>query len=128
MLPEPNEYAAPDERDHEIFAATVPEDHYLRRVKAVINFERARDELATCYSAALGRPAKEPILLLKLEFLQFHYNLSDRRVMRRAKSDMAFRYFLDLSLHSELPHPTSLTHFRERLGGDKHQAVFEDIV
>jgi hypothetical protein len=41
---------------------------------------------------------------------------------------MAFRYFLDLSLHSELPHPTSLTHFRERLGGDKHQAVFEDIV
>jgi transposase len=128
MLPEPNDYLAPDERDEEIFAATVPQNHYLRRVKAVIDFERSRDDLATCYCLALGRPAKEPILLLKLEFLQFHYNLSDRRVIDQARCNMAFRYFLDLSLHSGLPHPTSLSHFRERLGVDKHQAVFEDIV
>jgi transposase len=128
MLPEPTEYLAPDERDQEIFAATVHENHYLRRVKAVIDFERSRDQLAACYCAALGRPAKEPILLLKLEFLQFHYNLSDRRVIEQARCNMAFRYFLDLSLRSALPHPTSLTNFRNRLGVDKHRAVFEDIV
>ncbi len=128
MLPEPTEYFAPDERDLEIFAATVPEHHYLRRVKVVIDFERSRDELAACYSAALGRPATEPILLLKLEFLQFHYNLSDRQVIDQVCVNMAFRYFLDLSLRSKLPHPTLLTHFRNRLGVDKHQAVFEDLV
>src|SRR5690349_15098684 len=124
MLPEPTEYLAPDERDQEIFAATVHENHYLRRVKAVIDLERSRDQLAACYCAALGRPAKEPILLLKLEFLQFHYHLSDRRVIEQARCNMAFRYFLDLSLRSALPHPTSLPNFRNRLGVDKHRAVF----
>jgi transposase len=128
MLPEATEYALPDERDLEIFAATVPDNHYLRRVKAVINFERVRDDLATRYCAALGRPATEPILLLKLEFLQFHYNLSDRQVVEQARVNMAFRYFLDLSLRSPLPHHTLLTKFRNRLGVDKHQAVFEDLV
>jgi transposase len=128
MLPQPTRYLAPDERDCEIFGATVRENHYLRHVKAVIDFERVRDELASCYCAALGRPAQEPILLLKLEFLQFHYGLSDRRVVEQAHCNMAFRYFLDLSLHSPLPHPTSLTYFRNRLGVAKHQAVFESIV
>jgi hypothetical protein len=39
-------YVAADERDQEIFQATVREDHYLRRVKAVIDFERFRSLLA----------------------------------------------------------------------------------
>jgi transposase len=121
-------YQGPDERDQEIFQATVPEDHYLRQVKAIIDFEACRDELAGCYCPTYGRPAMEPLLLLKLEFLQFHYNLSDRRVVYQARSDMAMRYFLDLSLHSPLPHHTLLTKFRDRLGPDKHQKVFHAIV
>jgi transposase len=128
MLPAPTDYPEPDERDHEIFAATVAPDHYLRRVKEVIDFSRCRETFADCYSTGLGRPAKEPILLLKLEFLQFQYNLSDREVIRRARQDMAFRYFLDLSLKSRLPHPTVLTKFRDRLGVEKHQELFDDIV
>jgi transposase len=122
------DYLVPDERDQEIFAATVPEHHYLRQVKAVIDFERCRDHFAECYSMELGRPAREPILLLKLEFLQFHYNLSDRQVIDQSGFNMAFRYFLDLSLRSKLPHFTLLTKFRNRLGPDKHQKVFENIV
>ena len=63
----PTDYVPADERDLEIFAATVPDDHYLRKVKSLISFERCRDELLSTYCTALGRPAKEPILLLKLE-------------------------------------------------------------
>lgn len=121
-------YIPPDERDREIFEAIVPADHYLRRVKEVIDFERCRDDLAACYSVALGRPALEPVLLLKLEYLAFHYGLSDRRLMKQAQVNMAFRYFLDLSLRSPLPHHTLMTKFRERLGAGKHQHVFDDIV
>jgi transposase len=128
MLSTTIEYPPPDERDLEIFEATVPPHHYLRQVKAVIDFERCRAEFAACYSQALGRPAREPILLLKLEFLQFHYNLSDRQVIEQAQYNMAYRYFLGLSLASTLPHHTLLTKFRDRLGVDKHQRVFEDIV
>jgi hypothetical protein len=68
------------------------------------------------------------LLLLKLEFLQYHYNHSDRQVIEHARSHMAYRYFLDLSLHSPLPHPSLLTYFRQRLGPPRHQQVFDALV
>jgi transposase len=121
-------YRAADERDQEIFAATVRADHYLRRVKAVIDFERFRSLLAATYSPDHGRPAIEPLLLLKLEFLQYQYNHSDRQVIEQARCNMAYRYFLDLSLHSPLPHHTLLTYFRQRLGVERHQQIFDALV
>lgn len=128
MLPPQPTYHPANERDQEIFQATVAEDHYLRRVKQAIDWERLRPLLADCYSDEHGRPAIEPLLLLKLEFLQYHYNHSDRQVIEHARSDMAYRYFLDLSLHSPLPHHTLLTYFRQRLGPQRHQQVFDAVV
>jgi transposase len=128
MLPASSSYIVSDGEDQVLFEALVPADHYLRRVLAVIDFERFREEVARCYSANQGRPAIEPVLLLKLEFLEYQYNLSDRQVVDQARYNMAFRYFLGLSLHSSLPHHTLLTVFRERLGVERHQKLFEAIV
>ena len=121
-------YSPPDERDQEIFQATVPDGHYLRKVKEVIDFERFRPILTDVYCLDQGRPAIEPLLLLKLEFLQYQYNHSDRQVIEHARSNMAYRCFLDLSLHSSLPHHTLLTYFRQRLGMERHQQVFDAVV
>ncbi len=128
MLPSETSYPPPDERDQEIFEATVPEDHYLRRVKDLVDFERFRPILAEAYCNDQGRPAIEPLLLLKLEFLQYQYNFSDRDVMTHSCSNMAYRYFLNLSLHSSLPHHTLLTYFRRRLGTKRHQQIFDAMV
>lgn len=128
MLPAQPTYLPPDARDDEIFQATVSEDHYLRRVKAVIDFERYRHLMADTYSPDLGRPAIEPVLLLKLEFLQYQYNLSDRQVIEQTRPNMAYRYFLGLSLRSPLPHPSLLTYFRQRLGVQRHQQIFDALV
>jgi transposase len=127
LSPQPT-FLPPDERDQEIFVATVPQDHYLRRVQATIDFERLRPILADAYCNDQGRPAIEPLLLLKLEFLQYHYNLSDRQVIEHSRCNMAFRYFLGLGLHSGLPHHTLLTYFRQRLGSQRHQQVFDAVV
>ena len=127
LLPQPT-YVAADARDQEIFQATVRDDHYLRRVKAMIDFERFRSVLAATYSANHGRPAIEPLLLLKLEFLQYPYNHSDRQVIEQARCNMAYRFFLDLGLHSPLPHHTLLTYFRQRLGIERHQQIFDALV
>jgi transposase len=128
MLPDAPQYLEPDEVDLLVFEEIVPQDHYLRQVLRVINFERCRELLTSCYCKKMGRPAIEPLLLLKLEFLAFHYGLSDRQLIKTTQVNMAFRYFLHLSRRSPLPHPTLLTHFRNRLGAEKHQQVFDDIV
>ncbi len=65
MISKKPQYIPPDERDFEIFEATVPANHYLRQVNAIIDFERCREELLSCYAPTMGRPALEPVLLLK---------------------------------------------------------------
>jgi hypothetical protein len=47
----------PDEVDLLVFEDIVPQDHYLRQVLRVINFERCRELLTSCYCLNMGRPA-----------------------------------------------------------------------
>jgi len=121
-------YTPPTALDLLIFEKLVSPNHYLRQVKAVIDFERYRSELASCYSPAEGRPTDDPVLMVKLEFLQFHYALSDREVIAEAQVNVAFRFLLDLSIESTLPHPSSLSVFRQRLGAEKHEALFQALL
>jgi len=121
-------YRAPTELDVLIFEKLVPADHYLRKVKTLIDFERYRDTLASCYSPDEGRPADDPVLMVKLEFLQFQYNLSDRQVIAHAQVNVAFRYFLDLSIDSTLPDPSLLSVFRRRVGPQKHEDLLQALV
>lgn len=127
MLREP---VAPlwSEADQEVFACLIPPDHYLRRALQAIDFERLRPLAAVHYSPDQGRPGEEPILMLKLEFLQYHDNLSDRQVIVRAQTDVAYRYFLGVPMKKELPDPSSLCIFRGRLGVEGHREVFHAIV
>lgn len=127
MLPEPS---APvfSETDLLVFEALVPRDHYLCRARESIDFEGLRPVLAPYYSPDHGRPAEDPTRMLKLEFLQYHDVLSDREVMERAQTDVAYRYFLDLGLGDELPDPSSLCVFRGRLGVEGHRGIFQEIV
>lgn len=114
--------------DQQVFDALVLRDHYLRRADRHIDFLALREVVASFYSPNEGRPAEEPVLMLKLEFLQYHDNLSDRQVIARARTDVAYRWFLNLGLNDDLPDPSALTKFRGRLGAQGHKQVFQQIV
>jgi hypothetical protein len=45
------------------------------------------------------RSGIDPVRILKILFLRFHYQLSDRQVMERTTTDMAFRCFLAFPLN-----------------------------
>src|SRR5688500_10422771 len=110
--------------DRQVFDLVVPPEHYLRQVVAKINFERFRARLAEAYSSGMGRPAIDPVRMLKILFLRFHYRLaSDRLVMERTRTDMAFRWFLDLPLEADVPHHTDGTYFRRRIGAERFAQV-----
>ena len=121
-------YTEVTEVDKLIFEKLVPAEHYLRKVKEVIDFERLREKVVDCYSPDMGRGAEDPVLLIKLEYLQFHYSLSDREVIQQAQVNVAYRYFLDLSLESKLPVASLLAQFRARLGQQRHLQLFEEVV
>src|SRR5476651_2130283 len=99
--------------DRQVFEIVVAPNHYLRLVAARIDFERFRPRLVEAYSAGMGRPAVDPVRMLKILFLRFHYKLSDRQVMERTATDMAFRWFLDFPLKYAVPNHTGGTYFRK---------------
>jgi transposase len=114
--------------DRQVFDLVVPKGHYLRQVDAGVDFERFRARLAEAYSANLGRPALDPVRMLKILFLRFHYKLSDRQVMQRAQTDVAFRCFLALPLHWQLPNHTGGTYFRQRIGAERFAQIFQELI
>ena len=114
----------PTEMDLMVFEKLIPADHYLRRLKAAIDFEPCRALVANCYAAGMGAPAEDPVRLLKLSLLQFQYDLSDCQVLQHAQVNVAFRFFLDLSLESPLPVPSLLSQFRTRLGVERFTQLF----
>lgn len=114
--------------DRQVFATVVPDDHYLRRVSAVIDFERLRPNLETAYDGTMGQPPIDPVRMIKILLLAYQYNLSDRAVIIRAETDLAFRWFLGLSLKAPLPNHTNGTHFRQRLGEDHFQQILQEVV
>ena len=145
----PNYYTEPTELDQLIFEKLVPAEHYLRRVKTAIDFQRFRELVRDCpawgtparaphllaagatrdcYDDGLGRPAEDPVRMIQLEYLEMHYNLSDREVIAEAQVNVAFRFFLDLSVDSALPVPSLLSQFRTRLGVKRHEALFQELV
>jgi len=116
------------EIDYQVFDVLVPQDHHLHQVVAFIDFERFRPMLSDCYSATMGRPSIDPVLMLKFMYLRFHYRLSDRQVMERSKTDIAFRWFLGLGMNEHLPNHTNGTHFRQRIGPERFEHVFQELV
>jgi transposase len=114
--------------DSVIGEAYIPEGHILRRIRAAVDFSFVHELTADLYHDSLGRPAYDQEVMFRLIFLQIHYNLSDRQVVERAQTDHAFRFFLGIDWDHELPHPTSLTKFRNRLGEERFRAIFTRIL
>jgi transposase len=114
--------------DLQVYRAVVPADHYLRKVLQVVPWDEFHELVASHYSLDQGRPAESPVLMLKLEYLRYHHNLSDREVITRAETDLAFRWFLQIPLNGWLPVPSSLCVFRGRLGTKGFRQVFHRVV
>jgi len=122
------EYVPLNEFERQLFLRLVPEDHLLRQIERVVDFERFRPILAAHYSASEGRPALDPVMMLKLDLLSFQYRWSDRELMRQVQVNMAHRLFLNLGSASVLPHHTSMTYFRQRVGADVVHEIFHDVI
>lgn len=96
-----------------LYDAIIPADHLLRRIKENIDFSFVNPMLRKQYCENFGRPAKEPEMMFKLLFLKKLYDLSDERLISSARTDMAYKYFLDLEPEDRMIDPSLLTKFRK---------------
>jgi transposase len=116
------------EFERQLFGRLVPEDHFLRQLERHVDFERFRPTLEQNYAPQVGRPALDPVRMFKLDLLAVHYRWSDRELMRQVQVNMAHRLFVNLGSESVLPHHTSMTYFRARIGAETLQEVFHGVL
>jgi transposase len=125
----PSEICVPlNDLELQLFTRMVPESHDLRRLERLVDFERFRPTLAKFYSPGAGRPALDPVMMLKLELLGIQKCWSDRELMLQVQVNVAHRLFLNLGIDSVLPHHTSMTYFRTRVGAEALQEIFHGVL
>ena len=105
--------------------------HPLRAIKRMV--DRALADMSRTFKAAYsdtGRPSTPPETLLKALLLQCLYTIrSERELCRRLKTDLLFRWFLDLQPSDDVFDHSVFTHNRERLS--EHgitQKFFDQVV
>lgn len=103
-----------------IYDLVIKKDHWIRKLHDVIDYDFIFEELKEKYCLDNGALAYNPIILFKLLMLKGKYKLSDRDLIERGETDMAIKYFLDLSPEDNMPHHTLLTKFRKLRLNDEH--------
>lgn len=96
-----------------IYDVVIKKDHKIRKLHDLLDYEFIYEELKDKYCDDNGAMAYDPIMMFKLLILKVEYELSDRDLIERGETDMAIKYFLDISPEDEMPHPSLLTKFRK---------------
>ena len=113
--------------DH-IYERVIPAGHFLRLLEKVVDFSFVNDLCRDAYNPDVGRPAYEPQMMFKMLFLQFLYDISDRRIEEEVNFNLVLKWFVGLAIDESPPDATSLTRFRGRLGEKRFADIFNQIV
>lgn len=82
----------------------VPEDHLVRKVDKVIDFDFIYPLVEHTYSHT-GRPSVYPVVLIKLVFIQYLFGIrSMRQTIKEVETNMAYRWFLGYDFNQKIPH------------------------
>ena len=86
-----------------IYEELIPADHLLRRLSAAVDFSFVPDLVSDCYCPDNGRPSCDPLVLFKMVFWQFPYDLPDRQVEDQVNPHLACKWFVDLQPEEAAP-------------------------
>ena len=86
----------------------VPQDHFLSQVEQAIVFSFIYDLVADTYSEDKRRPSLDPVMLVKIPLNQCFYGIrAMRQTIKDIEVNIAYRWFLGLSLNDKIPHFTT---------------------
>lgn len=109
----------------------VPQDHLLRKIDKYIDFSFIHDKVRHLYCEDNGRPALDPTRLFKMLFIGYLFGIrSERQLVREIQVNVAYRWFLGMSLTDKVIDPSTFSQNRRRRFADSdiEQQIFDEIV
>ena len=83
----------------------VPQDHLLRLIDKAIDWSFIYDLVEEKYCSDNGRPSIDPVVLIKIPFIQYLYGIkSMRQTIKDIEVNVAYRWFLGLEMYDSVPH------------------------
>ena len=83
----------------------VPQDHLLRLIDRAIDWSFIYDLVEEKYCTNNGRPSIDPVVLIKIPFIQYLYGIkSMRQTIKNIEVNVAYRWFLGLEMYDPVPH------------------------
>ncbi|WP_110928883.1 IS1182 family transposase [Bacillus massiliglaciei] len=120
-----NQISERDQMEMITIEQLVPQDHLVRKLESAIDFSFIYPLVESLYST-LGRPSVDPVVLIKMTFVQYVFGIrSMRQTIREIETNMAYRWFLGFGFHSEVPHFSTFGKNYERRFQDTD--IFEQI-
>lgn len=115
--------------DYDIYGRVLPKKSFLFDALRLIDWASFENELQGYYSSSgEGQPEYPPLILLKIEYLRYHFVLSQAKCIERCRYDLLLKFFLQLPVDAEIVDPSTLTVFRRRLGAEGFAAVFDRLI
>ena len=108
----------------------VPEDHLIRKLDNCIDFRFIEELVSDLYSVC-GRPSIPPVVLFKLIFINIVFGINSmRRTVEECKVNIAYRWFLGLSIYDDIPNYStwSQNYIRRYKDSEVFNQIFETIL
>jgi transposase len=97
----------------------IPNDHFLRRLEAAVDFDFIYEELEPYYCADNGRYSTDPVVIVKSLLIGFPYGInSERRLEQELQYNVAYRWFLGLGFDERVPDHSAISQLRRRKFND----------
>lgn len=116
-----------------LYDTIVPKDHFLRKAKETIDWDRFTRKLLKNYKgkAEVGRAPYNPSILLRMLFVSYLYNISERQTEESVNFNFPIKYFVGLGADEKAPDHSTLTYFKERMlekGLTSTSEVFTELI
>ena len=110
--------------------ALVPEDHLLRKIERVMDYDWLYARLEPFYCRDNGRPGTDPVVLIKMVLIQHLYGISSlRQTYERINDTLSYRWFLGYSLLDRIPHFATVSYaFCNRFPSELSEEIFDHIL
>lgn len=83
----------------------VPENHLLRIIDKAIDWNFIYKLVEDKYSKDTGRPSMDPVMLIKIPFIQYLYGIkSMRQTIKEIEVNVAYRWFIGIDMLDPVPH------------------------
>lgn len=109
----------------------VPQDHFLRKLEAILDLSFVYEETRQLYNHKIGRPPIDPVVLVKYLLLGYLYGIpSERQIEVQCLERPSFRWYLGLDLDEAVPDHSTISQNRRRRPAMRKvfRCLFEEVV